>query len=77
LIVDEKIDSRYWAKRMPQVNPYPALIEKFMERLENKYLNLTDAELKKANKQKEEDEDPKLVSDSLKELLRRRKGEMH
>jgi len=79
LIVDEKIDSRYWAKRMPQVNPYPALIEKFMERLENKYLNLTDAELEKANKQKVEDEDgPKpFNNDTLKELLKGRKGEMH
>ena len=78
LIIDEKIDSRYWAKRMPQVNPYPALIEKFIERLENKYLNLTDEELEKANNQrneKEEEDDGKVKS--LRDLLRTRTEEIH
>ena len=78
LIIDEKIDSRYWAQRMPQVNPYPALIEKFIERLENKYLNLTDEELEKANNQrneKEEEDDGKVKS--LRDLLRTRTEEIH
>ena len=70
LIIDEKIDSRYWAERMPQVNPYPALIEKFVERLEHKHLNLTDAEFEEANNQRNEKEEDDDKVKSLRDLLK-------
>lgn len=48
LITDKKIDPEYWASRMPEVNPYPQLIDAFVEKVNNKHLNLTDEDLQDA-----------------------------
>lgn len=67
LIEAGKIEPHYWASRMPQQDPYPELIETFVERLKNKHLNLTEKELATAvlqAKQKEEKE-PVSILDEL------------
>ncbi len=76
LITDGKIDAEYWAKRMPQINPYPALIDALVENVRHKHLNLTDAELEKANNLRNEKEDDDKVK-SLKDLLRTKTEEIN
>lgn len=56
-IMDGKIDAQYWAKRMPEVDPYPELIEAFVERVKNTKYNLTKEELQEVqdlNRQRDE-----------------------
>ena len=48
LIEDGKIEADYWAKKMPQSDPYPELIRVLLKRIKLKHLNLSEKELASA-----------------------------